>query len=99
MYVVRRPFRNYGEIILPGSIVEPGNVKRFKSRLNERTIVEVTAQTLDSWNDYFVGKFGVAIKKPEPIPEVKPTVVQPEVKPAVAQPEVKVTPVVKVAPK
>ena len=65
MYVVRRPFRNYGEVLTPGSIIEPGNIKRFKSRLSERVIVEVTAQTFDNWNEYFIEKFGVTLALPD----------------------------------
>jgi hypothetical protein len=67
MYVVRRPFRNNGNVMLPGSCVEPDSIKRFKTRLNDRYIVEVTAHNFDQWNAYFVGKFGVAIEKPHAV--------------------------------
>ncbi len=80
MYVVRRPFRNFGRVLTPGTRVEPANIKRFKSRLGERDIIEVTDGTLDMWEAYFVGKFGVSIKpepEPEPEPEPKVTPVQP----------------------
>lgn len=60
MYVVRRPFRNYGKIMEPGSIIiEPGTVKRFKARLKDRYIVEVTKQTFNNWSAYFKTKLGV----------------------------------------
>ena len=65
MYVVRRAFRNYGQVMLPGSIIEPSNIKRFNTRLKERYIVEVTPQTFDAWNQYFVGKLGVSIDVPK----------------------------------
>lgn len=80
MYVVRRPFRNFGKVLTPGTHVEPANIKRFKSRLGERDIIEVTEGTLDMWETYFVGKFGVSIKpepEPEPEPEPKVAPVQP----------------------
>ena len=79
MYVVRRPFRNFGKVLTPGTPVEPANIKRFKSRLGERDIIEVTDGMLDMWEAYFVDKFGVSIKpdpkpKPEPEPEPEPKV-------------------------
>ena len=86
MYVVRRPFRNFGKVLTPGTQVEPANIKRFKSRLGERDIIEVTEGTLDMWETYFVDKFGVSIK-PEPEPEPEPG---PEPEP---EPEPKVTPI------
>lgn len=59
MYVVRRAFRNFNQMMLPGSTVEPGSVKRFKTRLKDRFIVEVNAQNFEQWRVYFNGKFGV----------------------------------------
>lgn len=61
MFVVRRAFKNYGEALLPGSVVEPGNIKNFKSRLRERVIIEVPEQDFEKWNNYFKTKFGVPI--------------------------------------
>ena len=61
MYVARKAFRNNGQMITPGSAVEPGEVKWFKTRLKDRVIVEVNAHNFDMWRDYFVGKFGVNI--------------------------------------
>lgn len=61
MYVVRRAFRNYNQMMVPGSIVEPGSIKRFKTRLRDHVIVEVSEQDFDKWNNYFLGKFGVPI--------------------------------------
>ena len=62
MYVVRRSFRNYGQMMVPGSVVEPGSIKRFKSRLNDGRIVEVTEQNFDKWDEYFKVRIGVAIQ-------------------------------------
>lgn len=69
MYVVRRAFRNYNQMMVPGSAVEPGSIKRFKTRLRDRDIIEVSEQGFDSWNNYFLSKFGVPIG---PIEEAVP---------------------------
>ena len=66
MYVVRRAFRNFGQMMTPGSIVEPGVTKRFKSRLNDRHIVEVREQDFEKWQKYFKERVGVELKHPEP---------------------------------
>ena len=78
MYVVRRAFRNYGQMMAPGSIVEPGAVKRFKSRLNDGHIVEVSQQDFEKWQKYFKERIGVTIQlpkvnqEPEKEPEKEP---------------------------
>lgn len=61
MYVVRRAFRNFGKMITPGSIVEPGNIKRFKFRLSNGNIVKVSEQDFDKWREYFKVRFDVDI--------------------------------------
>lgn len=75
MYVVRRAFRNNGSIILPGSTVEPGNVKRFKTRLKDRDIVEVNAHNFKQWEWYFKNKLNVKITMPEQN-DAEPTIVE-----------------------
>ena len=65
MFVVRRPFRNFGHVMAPGSVVEPGAIKQFKSKLRDHAIVEVPEQDFDRWNAYFKGKFGVEIAVPK----------------------------------
>ena len=93
MYVVRRSFRNFGEVLTPGTVVQPGDIKRFKTKLNERVIIAVSENDFDAWNAYFEKKLGVSIKVPETSsedqseekPEVKPDEKpdgQPEEKPA-----------------
>ena len=62
MFVVRRAFRNHNKMITPGSIVEPGEIKWFKTRLRDRLIIEVTEQSLDKWEEYFKEKHKVSIK-------------------------------------
>ena len=87
MYIARRAFRNYNQMVLPGSTVDPASTKWFKTRLKDHIIIEVTPQTFNAWNEYFEQKYGVSISKPEAKPEVKPEV-KPEAKPEV-KPEVK----------
>lgn len=72
MYVVRRGFRNYGQMMAPGSIVEPAAIKRFKSRLNDGHIVEVNEHDFDKWQKYFKERIGVTIALPEKEPEKEP---------------------------
>lgn len=87
MYVVRRAFRNYGQMIVPGSVVEPGSIKRFKSHLNDRNIIEVTEHNFDKWDKYFRERIGVAIMLPEP-DESKPDESNPdESKPDESKPD------------
>lgn len=45
----------------PGSVVEPGTVKRFKSRLNDDHIVDVSQQDFDKWHKYFKERIGVEL--------------------------------------
>lgn len=66
MFVVRKSFRNYNQMVLPGTIVEPGSIKWFKNRFKDRYIVEVNEQNFDKWEEYFVGKYGVSLKEAEP---------------------------------
>lgn len=61
MFVVRRSFRNYNQMLLPGSIVDPASIKRFKTRLKDRYIIEVTAHNFNMWKAYFKNKYEVAL--------------------------------------
>ena len=72
MFVVRRAFRNYGQMMAPGSVVEPAAIKRFKSRLNDGHIVDVSEQDFDKWNRYFKERIGTAINVPEKTPDKEP---------------------------
>lgn len=62
MYIVKRPFRNFGKVLTVGSVIaEPTAIKRFKGRLAEGKIIEVTEQTYDVAARYFKDKYGVVI--------------------------------------
>ena len=98
MYVVRRAFRNYGQMMAPGSVVEPAAIKRFKSRLNDGHIVDVNEHDFDKWQKYFKERIGVEIQMAtvgiptEPVnldgtekePEKEPEKIAKVVKPAAA---------------
>ena len=64
MYVVKRPFRNFGKVYTAGSVItDPADIKRFKGKLAEGKIIKVTEQTFDSIAVYFKTKYGVDIPK------------------------------------
>ena len=65
IYVVRRSFRNFNQMMVPGSVVEPGSIKHFKNRLRDRYIIQVNEHELDKWQKYFITKYGYGMKMPE----------------------------------
>lgn len=85
MYVVRRAFRNYGNMLAPGSVVEPDAIKHFKSRLRDGRIVEVTEQSFDKWEELFRVRYGVALKLPKKhaVEPVKTTALHAKAKPVI----------------
>lgn len=92
MLVVRRAFKNYGQTMLPGSIVEPGNIKRVKTRIKDRYIVEVGEHNIDKWREYFAEKYHVSIGEPEQVNDVTEVTKEAEIAEEADKP---VTPVVK----
>lgn len=76
MYVVKRPFRNFGKVYTAGTVItEPAEIKRFNGKLAEGKIIVVTEQTFDATAKYFKEKYGVDI-----IPVVEDTEVKKETK-------------------
>lgn len=74
MYVVKRPFRNFGKVLTVGSVIaEPTAIKRFKGRLAEGKIIVVTEQTYNVAAKYFKDKHGIVLPAicAEPTEEVK----------------------------
>ena len=59
MFVVKRTFRDASGMIPAGSIIEPAGIKRFKHRLLEGHIVEVTEQNFDKYADFFKQRYGI----------------------------------------
>lgn len=83
MFIVRRPFRNLGVTLTAGMVIEePDKVKRFKGRLAEGKIVEVTKSNYKAHKAYFKVKYGVDLPPievntaahAEPASEVKQSV-------------------------
>lgn len=62
MYVVCRPFRDAQGMLLAGTYVEPGKVRAFKVRLQDKHIREVTEENFDDIASYLHGRFGVTLK-------------------------------------
>lgn len=70
MFVVKRPFRDAAGMVPAGSIVEPAGIKRFKHRVLEGHIVEVTEHNFDKYADFFKKRYGVVLPSLEPaVPE------------------------------
>ena len=52
MFVTIRSFRNYGEMVPAGLIVEPSQIRRFKDKLREGKIVAITETNKQRYNDF-----------------------------------------------
>jgi len=64
VYIVRKPFRNYGEVKLAGSLIDdPATIKHFKSLLADNHIVGVEEHTLARYEEFFKVRYNVSIKK------------------------------------
>lgn len=59
MYIVTRTFRDANGVFGVGSIVDPTSVKTFRSRLQQRHIVDVDERNLDEWVRYFKNRHGI----------------------------------------
>lgn len=62
MYVVTRTFRDSNGVFSVGSIVEPTEIKTFKSRLQQRHIVDVNEQNIERWATFFKNRYGVDLR-------------------------------------
>lgn len=62
MFVVKRPFKSFGKAYVVGSVItDPSAVKRFKGKLAEGKIIEVTEQTYETVAKYFKVKYNVSL--------------------------------------
>lgn len=62
MFVTKRPFRNFGKVYTAGTVIDnPAVIKRFKGKLAEGKIIEVTEQNYSGVAAYFKAKYGVDI--------------------------------------
>lgn len=63
MYVVTRTFRDANGVFAVGSIVDPTTVKTFRSRLQQRHIVDVDERNVDEWARYFKNRHGIDLSE------------------------------------
>ena len=52
MYITIRAFRNYGEMVPAGVIVEPAQIRRFKDKVRDGKIVEITDNNKSKYEAY-----------------------------------------------
>lgn len=63
MYVVTRTFRDSNGVFSVGSIVDPTEVKTFKSRLQQRHIVDVNELNVERWATFFKNRYGIDLRE------------------------------------
>lgn len=63
MYVVTRTFRDSNGVFSVGSIVDPTEIKTFKSRLQQRHIVDVNELNVERWATFFKNRYGIDLKE------------------------------------
>lgn len=69
MYIVKRGFRNLGEVLTVGTeITDPTVIKHFKSRLGAGDIIVVTEQNYYTCKAFFKAKYGVVINDLNTVP-------------------------------
>ena len=92
MFVVKRPFRDAAGMVSAGSSVEPAAIKRFKHRVLEGHIVEVTEHNFDKYAEFFKKRYGVDLPviKPAESEENKTDEVKADEAKVEVKPEVKV---------
>ena len=66
MFVVKRPFRNFGKVMTVGTVIsDPTAIKHFNARFAEGKIIGGTEQTLANTAKYVKEKYGVDIRATE----------------------------------
>lgn len=63
MYIVTRTFRDANGVFGVGSIVDPTSVKTFRSRLQQRHIVDVDATNIAEWAEFFKNRYGIDLSE------------------------------------
>ena len=58
MYITIRAIRNYGDMVPAGLIVEPAQIRRFKDKVRDGKIVEITDYNKQRYNDYVTRMLG-----------------------------------------
>lgn len=59
MYIVTRTFRDANGVFGVGSVVDPTSVKAFKSRLQQRHIIDVNEANVEFWRDFLANRYGI----------------------------------------
>lgn len=59
MYVVTRTFRDAKGVFIAGTVVEPTDVRTFRSRLADRHIINVDECDIDRWGAFFKNRYGI----------------------------------------
>ncbi len=67
-FICRRAFRDAEGPVPVGSVVDPTGIKRFRFRLQEKHIVEVTEQNFEQYATLFEQRYGVTIPKLDEVP-------------------------------
>ena len=62
MFVVTCTFRDANGVFEVGSIVDPTSVKTFRSRLQQRHIVDVDESSVAEWAEFFKNRYGIDLK-------------------------------------
>lgn len=79
-FICKRAFRDAKGPIPAGSIIDPAEIKRFRFRLQERHIVEVTEHNFEEYATFFKQRYNIEIpsleakpkKEDKPVKEAKP---------------------------
>lgn len=96
-FICRRAFRDARGPVSTGSVIDPVEIKRFRFRLQEGHIVEVTEQNFEQYATLFEQRYGITIPKLDEVPS-KESDEEKQVLEATEK-EVKATPVAKATAK
>ena len=67
-FICRRAFRDAKSPVSTGSVIDPVEIKRFRFRLQEGHIVEVTEQNFEQYATLFEQRYGITIPKLDEVP-------------------------------
>mgnify|MGYP001332691397 CR=1 FL=1 len=67
-FICRRAFRDAKGPVSTGTVINPVEIKRFRFRLQEGHIVEVTEQNFEQYATLFRQRYGINIPKLDKIP-------------------------------
>ena len=67
-FICRRAFRDAKGPVSTGSVIDPVEIKRFRFRLQEGHIVEVTEQNFEQYATLFEQRYGITIPKLDEVP-------------------------------